>query len=187
MSVNRAKKEQEVAALKASLEGKEGVILAHNLGLTVKQVTDFRANLRKEGVSFKVTKNTLARRALEGTKFAHLTKLLSGPTGIVSAADPLTAARLTYAFAKDNEKLVILGGASGDDALDPAAIKTLALLPSLDALRGKIIGILQAPGAQLARLAQAYADKGGAGNAPAPAAAVASEEAPPAAEPAPAT
>ena len=175
MSVNRAEKEKEVEALKTAIKTQEIVILAHNNGLTVKQVTEFRSKLRKEGASFKVTKNTLARRALEGTKFADLAKLLAGPTGIVSAADPLVAARVTYNFAKDNEKLVILGGLSSDGALDPAAIKVLALLPSLDALRGKIIGILQAPGAQLARLAQAYADKGGAS---APAAAAPAEAAP---------
>jgi large subunit ribosomal protein L10 len=162
MSVNRAQKEKEVQELKAAIQKQEIVVVTHNNGLTVKQVTDFRAKLRKEGASFKVTKNTLARRALEGTKFADLGKLLNGPTGLVSGADMLVAARVTYNFAKDNEKLVILGGLSSDGALDPAAIKVLALLPSLDALRGKIIGILQAPAAQLARLAQAYADKGGA-------------------------
>jgi large subunit ribosomal protein L10 len=175
MSANRAQKEKEVEALKSAITKQEIVILAHNNGLTVKQVTDFRSKLRKEGASFKVTKNTLARRALEGTKFADLARLLSGPTGIVAAADPLVAARVTYNFAKDNDKLVILGGLSSDGALDPAAIKVLALLPSLDALRGKIIGILQAPGAQLARLAQAYADKGGAS---ASAAAASAEAAP---------
>jgi len=166
-SANRAKKEQEVAAFRAQLEKAEALIVTHNMGLTVKQVTDYRAKLRKEGVTLKVTKNTLARLALQGTKFDHLSKLLTGPTAIAASSDPLAVARVTYNFAKDNEKLVILGGASGKDVLDPAAIKTLALLPSLDALRGKLVGLLQAPGAQLARLAQAYADKGGAGAAPA--------------------
>jgi large subunit ribosomal protein L10 len=177
MSANRALKEKEVAELKASLEKAEAVIIAHNNGLTVKQVTDYRSKLRKEGASLKVTKNTLARRALEGTKFAGLAKLLNGPTGIISSSDGLAASRVTYNFAKDNEKLVILGGFSGGEELDPAKIKTLALLPSLDALRGKLIGLLQAPGAQLARLAQAYADKGGAA---APAAAAPAEAATPA-------
>ena len=183
MSVNRAAKEKEVAELKAGLEGQEAVLVVHNMGLTVAKNTEFRSQLRKEGVAFRVAKNTLARRALEGTKFAHLADLLVGPTGLISGKDALATARLTYAFAKDNEKLVILGGASGDDKLDPAAIKTLALLPSLDALRGKIIGILQAPGAQLARLAQAYADKGGTGDAASATPPEASATEAPAAEP----
>ncbi|HTK85025.1 MAG TPA: 50S ribosomal protein L10 [Patescibacteria group bacterium] len=175
MSVNRAAKEKEVEELKARLKAEEIVLVTHNQGLTVKQVTEFRSKLRKEGASLKVVKNTLARRALEGTKFADVSKFLNGPTGIVSAKDPLVAARVTYNFAKDNDKLVILGALSADGPLDPAAIKVLALLPSLDALRGKLVGLLQAPAAQLARLCQAYADKGGAA---APAAAAPAEAAP---------
>ena len=163
-TVNRAVKEKKIADMQAQLADQEMLIALHNKGLTVKQVTQFRDNLRKEGAALKVTKNTLAKLALKDTKFAELSDLLSGPVGLVSSKDMLAAARITYDFAKGNDKLVILGAVSKDGKLDAAQIKTLALLPSLDALRGKIIGILQAPGAQLARLAQAYADKDG-GNA----------------------
>lgn len=159
MGVTRAQKEQEVEELKTIFSQDELVILTHYSGLTVKQMKDLRGRLRKEGGRFKVAKNTLVRRALEGTKFAHLGPKFKGQTGIASSKDPMAAARVAYAFAKDNEKLVILAGASGEEALDVEKIKFLALLPSLDALRGKIVGILQAPGAQIARVVNAYATK----------------------------
>lgn len=159
MAVTRAQKEQEIEELKARFEQDELVVITHYSGLTVKQVTELRSKLRKEGASFKVAKNTLVKRALEGTKFAHLAPKFTGPTGIASSKDPMAAARVAYAFAKDNEKLIILGGAAGSEALDVEKIKFLALLPSLDQLRGKIIGILQAPGAQIARVVNAYATK----------------------------
>lgn len=167
MNLNRAQKAQEVEELKKRFEENELVIVTHNNGLTVKQMTELRGKLRAEGASFKVAKNTLVRRALEGTKFAGLADKFTGPTGIAASKDPMAAARVVYGFAKDNEKLVILGGANSQEVLSTETIKFLATLPSLDALRGKIIGILQAPGAQLARLANAYAEKGGASAAPA--------------------
>ncbi len=160
MSQNRVKKEQEVAVLRQRFEGEELVIVTHNKGLTVKQVTELRSKMRKEGVTYKVAKNTLVRRALEGTKFAGLSSLFTGPTAVASSKDPMAAARVAYGFAKDNEKLVILGGANSQEPLSLETIKFLATLPSLDALRGKLVGLLQAPGAQLARLANAYATKG---------------------------
>lgn len=163
MAMNRAQKEKEVETLKARFEEDEIMVITHYSGLSVKQMTELRGKLREEGASFKVTKNTLARRALKGTKFEHLVDMFTGPVGIASSKDPMAAARGTYDFAKGNDKLVILGGGSGKDPLDLDAIKTLALLPSLDELRGTIVGLLQAPGAQLARLMNAYSEKGAAG------------------------
>lgn len=159
MSVTRAEKEKEIEELKSIFGQDELVVLTHNEGLTVKQMTELRMKLRTEGARYKIAKNTLARRALEGTKFAHLAPKFTGPTGVASSKDPMAAARVIYAFAKDNEKLKILGGAAGAEALDLEKIKFLALLPSLDALRGKIVGILQAPAAQIARVVNAYATK----------------------------
>lgn len=159
MPMTRADKKDEVESFKAKLEDKEMVVVAQYSGLTVKQLTDLRAQGRAEGVSFKITKNTLARRAIAGTKFEGIGPLLKGPTGIASSKDPMAAARVVYNFAKTNDKLVMLGGANSQEVLSVETLKFLATLPSLDALRGKLIGILQAPGAQLARLANAYATK----------------------------
>ncbi len=158
MGMTRTAKEQEVAALAERFD--TGLmVITHNKGLTMKEVTAFRNTARKEGASAKVTKNTLARRALQGTKFEGLGDLLKGPTMIVTSDDPMTAARVAYNFGKTNDKLVIIGGASTDGVMDVEKIKYLATLPSLDALRGKLIGILQAPGAQIARVVNAYATK----------------------------
>lgn len=159
MPMTRADKAQEVEGLKASLADKEMVVVTHYTGLTVKQLTELRLALRAEGASFKVAKNTLARRAVQGTKFEGITPLLKGQTGIASSKDPMAAARIVHNFAKTNDKLIMLGGANSQEVLDLNTLKFLATLPSLDALRGKLIGILQAPGAQLARLANAYATK----------------------------
>ena len=169
MSQIRAQKAKEVEDLKASLSSSEMLVVTHNNGLTVKQVTELRTKLRAEGAAFQVAKNTLVRRALEGTKYAELAPLFKGPVGIAYSKEPLVAARVAHAFAKDNDKLVIMGGAMSGEILDVAKVKQLALLPSLDVLRAKIAAILYAPGAQLARLANAYAEKGGA-SAPAAAA-----------------
>ncbi len=154
-----ALKAEKVSAVAQRLEKAELVILTRNKGLTHTMDRELRNNLRKEGATFGVEKNTLVARAIKGTKFEHLTDKLTGPIGIAISEDPMAAARIVYEFAKKNDKLEIVAGASGADALDFEKIKFLALLPTMDQLRGKIIGILQAPGAQLARLANAYATK----------------------------
>ncbi len=152
-------KAEKVSAVADRLAKAELVILTRNKGLTHVMDRELRNNLRKEGATFGVEKNTLVARALKGTKFEHLSDKLSGPIGIAISEDPMAAARVVYDFAKKNDKLEIVGGASGAEALDLEKIKFLALLPTMDQLRGKIVGILQAPGAQLARLANAYATK----------------------------
>lgn len=152
-------KAEKISAVSKRLEKAELVILTRNKGLTHLMDRELRNNLRKEGASFGVEKNTLVARALQGTKFEHLSDKLSGPIGIAISEDPLAAARVVYEFAKKNDKLEIVAGSSGADALDLEKIKFLAMLPTMDQLRGKIVGLLQAPGAQLARLANAYATK----------------------------
>ncbi len=159
MGMTRAEKETEIKALNERIGGANLVVVTQNKGLTMKDVTAFRNAARKEGASGKVAKNTLARIAIKGTKFEGLGDLLSGPTMLVTSDDPMAAARAVYNFAKTNDKLVIIGGASNDGMMSVDKIKYLATLPSLDALRGKIVGLLQAPGAQIARVVNAYATK----------------------------
>lgn len=159
MAMSREQKKQEVEALKERFENDELFVVAHYAGLTVSEMTDLRAKLREEGASFKVTKNTLAKRAIEGTDVEYLADYFSGPTGVASSEDPVAAARVTYEFAKKNKKLVILGGGMGAKALDKAGVEQLAQLPSMDELRSKLIGLIQAPAGQLARLSKAPAGK----------------------------
>ena len=145
-------------------------MVAHYAGLTVAQMSTLRRQARQAGASVKVAKNRLAKIALEGTDVASVAALLKGPTVIAYSGDPIAAPKVVADFAKANEKFVILGGAMGKTALNPDGVKALAALPSLDELRAKIVGLVQAPAtkiaqvvsapaAKLARVVQAYASK----------------------------
>jgi len=169
--VDRSEKREQVEALTAVFSKTEVVVITQNAGLTVAEVTDLRRQMSDAGASFKVAKNRLARLALEGTRYKPLADLFKGPTAIAYSNDPVSAAKVVSDYAKKNEKFVILGGAMGETVLNPAGVKALASLPSLDELRGKIVGllvapatkiavVLQAPAAQLARVMGAYASKG---------------------------
>ena len=155
--MNRSEKQQAVQDLNSTLSNSESVIVCHYKGLTVAQITDFRAQLRAEGASFKVTKNTLAKLASEGTSYEGLKDLYTGPTGIAVSNDPVVAAKVAYNFAKTNDKLVILGGGLGTKVLDVAGVEALAKLPSLDEVRGKLVGLLVAPATKIARVVAAPA------------------------------
>ncbi len=157
MPVSRAQKAETIEALNKTFSDNEIVVVCHFTGLTVAEITDLRVKLRAEDGSFTVTKNRLAQRAVKGTRYEGLDTMFKGPTGIAVSRDPVAAARVAYDFAKTNDKLVILGGALGDKILDKTAMETLAQLPSLDALRGKIVGILQAPATKIAGVLQAPA------------------------------
>ena len=168
--MDRAQKAELVAELKSTFEGTSVVIVTRNLGLTVAQSTALRTKMRDAGANYKVSKNKLARIAVEGTVYTALNDLLVGPTALSTSVDPVAPAKVIVEFAKTNEKLEIVGGAMGDTILDVAGVKALAELPSLDALRAKIVGLIQAPaskiartinepGAQLARVIGAYAAK----------------------------
>ncbi len=146
------------------------VVVAHYAGLTVAELTALRGKARQQGVSVKVAKNRLVKLALQGTDSAHIADLFTGPTLVAYSADPVAAPKVTSDFAKTNDKLVILGGAMGSTNLNPEGVKALATLPSLDELRGKLIGLIQAPAqkiasvvnapaGQLARVFGAYAKK----------------------------
>jgi large subunit ribosomal protein L10 len=171
--VDRSQKQKLVTSLQQSLSGIACVIVTHQAGMTVAEVTDLRRQMRAAGANFKVTKNRLARRALAGTKFERLSPLFTGPTAIAFSRDPVAAAKVAVEFANRNEKLRIIGGGLNDQQLDVQGIKSLATMPSLDQLRAKLIGmlqtpatriasILQAPGGQIARVLSAHAKQGGA-------------------------
>ncbi len=165
--MDRTEKEDLVASLQKTFEDSSIVVVTHYSGLTVSEMSDLRMQMRDAGASFKVTKNRLTRRALEGTKYEPLEPMFKGPTAIAFSADPVAAAKAAVNFAKDNEKLILLGGALGEESLDLAAIKTLASLPSLETLRAKIVGmintpatrivgVLKAPAGQVARVISAH-------------------------------
>lgn len=158
--MNRGQKEETVAALKGLLSEAAAVVVLHQSGLNAAQTTDLRRKMREAGATYRVTKNRLTRRALDGTPYAGLAELFTGPTAIAYSKDPVVPAKIAVEFAKQAEdKLVILGGALGTIRLDRAAVKDLAALPSLDGLRAKIVGLLLAPATKLAGLLQAPAGK----------------------------
>ena len=168
--MERAEKTELVASLNRVFKTTGVIVVAHNKGLTVNQVNDLRNKMSQAGATVKVAKNRLAKLALDGTDASGIKGLFTGPTMVAYAADPVAAPKVAAAFAKTNEKFVVLGGALGKIVMDAAAVKVLAELPSLDQLRGKIIGLLQAPatriagvlaapGGQIARVINAYATK----------------------------
>lgn len=155
--MDRVEKEKLVAELNATFNEVSLVVVTHQKGLTVAEVSALRQQIRDAGARFKVTKNRLTRLALEGTKFKTLEPLLSGPTAMAFSEDPVAAAKVCAEFAGKNDKLVIVGGALGEQSLDANGIKALAKLPSLDELRGTLIGLIQAPATKLAGVTQAPA------------------------------
>jgi large subunit ribosomal protein L10 len=168
--LNRTEKEETVAGLNTAFQDSDLVIVTHNNGLNATQTHTLRSQIRTSGLSYRVAKNRLAKIAIKGTNFEGLVDMLNGPTGLVMSKDPVAGAKVVAAFAKENPNLVIVGGVMGTSVLDAKGIGTLATLPSLDELRGKLIGLIQAPATkvagvvqapagQLARLMQAYADK----------------------------
>ncbi|APW73244.1 MULTISPECIES: 50S ribosomal protein L10 [Sphingopyxis] len=155
--MDRAQKAEAVSALNATLSNAASVVIVRNLGLTVAQSTVLRQQMRDAGASFKVSKNRLARIALDGTPYTGIGDLLTGPTAIASSADPVAAAKVAVEFAKTNDKLEIVGGGMGDVILDVEGVKALAALPSLDQLRATLVGLVQAPATKVAQIAAAPA------------------------------
>jgi large subunit ribosomal protein L10 len=153
--VLRAQKAQVIDELSTVFGETGAVVVTHYKGLTVAEVSDLRARMRAAGVAFRVTKNKLAQRALDGTPFARLSPLFTGPTAIAYSKDPAAAAKIVIEFGKKNEKLQIVGGGLGGTLLDAASVRALAELPSLDELRCKLIGLLNAPASRLVGLLQA--------------------------------
>jgi len=158
-TVDRAEKKEFVAELNGVFSKASVVVVAHYSGLTVAQMQNLRKQMREAGASVQVAKNRLAKIALEGTDVASIGPLLKGPTLIAYSDDPVAAPKVAVAFAKDFDKLVILGGAMGTTALNVEGVKSLATLPSLDELRAKLLGLLNAPATKIAQLSTAPAAK----------------------------
>ena len=157
--MNRDEKKQLLDDLHELFNKSEILVVSHYKGLTVTEVSELRNAIRKAGAGFRVTKNRITKLALKDTKFESLADLFKGPTAVAFANDPVSACKACDEFAKNNEKLIIVGGAMGAEALTIAEINRLATIPSMDELRAKIIGLLQAPAAQLARVTKAYSEK----------------------------
>jgi large subunit ribosomal protein L10 len=150
--VDRNQKTDLVNSLHDTFEGAASVVIVHCIGLTVAESTDLRTKMRNENCNFKVTKNRIARIALKDTKYQHMDTMFKGPTAIGSSKDPVMAAKILVDFAKENEKLVIVGGGLEDKSLSKTDVEALAKLPSLTDLRGKLVGLLQAPASKILRL-----------------------------------
>lgn len=157
--VDRAGKEKLVSTLNAELKNSGAVVVAHYSGITVAQMQVLRKEMKQAGATLKVAKNRLVKIALEGTDVASIGSLMKGPTILAFSQDPVAAPKVAVAFAKTNDKLVILGGAMGKTALNADGVKALATMPSLDELRAKLLGILVAPATKIAQLSTAPAAK----------------------------
>jgi large subunit ribosomal protein L10 len=150
--VNRNEKTDLVNNLHDTFDNAASVVIVHCIGLTVEESTNLRTKMRNENCNFKVTKNRIARIALKDTKYQHMDSMFKGPTAIGSSSDPVMAAKILVDYAKENEKLVIIGGGLEDKALSKIDVEALAKLPSLNDLRGKLVGLLQAPASKILRL-----------------------------------
>jgi len=147
--VDRSRKEALVTELHQTFGATNLMVVTQQNGMTVQEMTALRGEMRTVGASFHVTKNRLAKIALKGTQFESLNDSFKGPTAVAVSEDPVAAAKITVEYASKNDKLTIVGGALGDKLLDVDEIKALAKLPSLDELRGKIVGVLQAPAGKI--------------------------------------
>lgn len=168
--MDRSEKERLITSLRETIQKVGLVVVMRQSGLTVAEVTDLREKMRASGASYKVVKNTLAKLALQGTQYEAVSEFLTGPTALAVSEDVIAAARVAVKFAESNDKIQVVGGSMGANRLDMHAVEALAKLPSLDELRGKLIGVisapatkiaavLQAPAGQLARVCAAYSNK----------------------------
>ncbi|KUO50895.1 MAG: 50S ribosomal protein L10 [Sphingomonadales bacterium BRH_c42] len=157
--MDRSQKSDAVAQLNAVFGEVGVVVVTRNLGLTVAQSTQLRTKMREAGASYKVAKNRLAKLALKDTDYVGLEEFLNGPTALAWSTDPVAAAKAAVEFAKTNDKLEIVGGSMGAQVLDEAGVKALASMPSLDELRGKLVGLINAPATKIAQVVNAPAAK----------------------------
>lgn len=157
--MDRSQKADSVAQLNAVFQEAGVVVVTRNLGMSVAQSTDLRGRMRDAGASYKVAKNRLARLALNDTDYSGLSELLTGPTALAYSTDPVAAAKAAVDFAKTTDKIEIVGGSMGGQLLDEAGVKALASMPSLDELRAKLIGLVNAPATKIAQVVNAPAAK----------------------------
>ena len=157
--MDRSQKADSVAYLNGLFNEAGAVVITRNLGMTVAQSTALRNKIREAGATYKVAKNRLAKLAIQGTAYEGIGDLFTGPTAVATSADPVAAAKAIVEFAKTTDKIEILGGGMGSQVLDANGIKALATMPSLDELRAKLIGLVQAPATKIAQLTTAPAGK----------------------------
>ena len=157
--MNREQKKSYISEMATQFENSEAVLVAHYQGLTVKQLDELRAEMRKHGIQFKVTKNRITKLALEKSKCKNLSNLFTGPTAVALSNDAIISAKILTKFSKDNTNLKILGGIMGKDILDVAGVANVASLPTLDEARAKIVGLLKAPAQKIVSILLAPATK----------------------------
>jgi len=157
--VNRTEKAELIETLQSAFNESSTIVVTHQVGMTVAESGDLRRKMRDAGAGFKVTKNRIAKLALKDTRFEDLESLFTGPTAVGMSQDPVAAAKAIVDYAKENKKITIIGGSMDGKTLDKAGVEALAKMPSLDELRGKLVGLLNAPAAKIARVTQAPAGK----------------------------
>ena len=168
--MNKEKKKMYIKEMKDFFQKKSSVIVTHYQGLTVKQIDELRAEMRKHGILFRITKNKITKLALEGSKFKKLENLFSGPTAVAFSEDAITSAKILTKFAKSNSNLKIIGGIMEEEPLSLEDVAKIATLPTLNEARANIVGILTAPaqkimsillapGSKIAILARAKGNK----------------------------
>lgn len=155
--MDRTQKAELVSELNATFGEVGVVVVTRNLGLSVAQSTELRQKMRDAGAAYKVTKNRLTKIALKDTDYEPISHMLTGPCALATSGDPVAAAKVAIDFAKTNDRLEIVGGAMGSTVLDADGVKALASMPSLDELRAKLVGLIQAPATKLAQVTQAPA------------------------------
>ena len=155
--VDRAEKREFVTSMREAFNGAGAIVVAHYTGLSVSEISAFRAKVKEAGGTVKVAKNRLAKIALQGTEAEHMSGLFQGQTLVCFSEDPVSAPKAAVDFAKTNEKLVIIGGAMGTTSLDQDGVKALASMPSLDELRAKLVGMIQTPATRIAQVVNAPA------------------------------
>ena len=157
--MTKEKKQVYIKEMTTQFDKSEAVIVAHYQGLTVSQLDDLRKKMREHGIIFKITKNRITKLALEKTKCKDISKLFTGPTAVAFSEDAITSAKILTKFSKENENLKILGGIMGQDLLDVVGVQNVAILPTLDEARAKIVGILRSPAQKIASILLAPASK----------------------------
>ena len=150
--MDRAQKRELVSTLNEAWKDSGLIVVAHYKGMTVAEMTEFRKRMKEAGGAVKVAKNRLAKLALKDTSSEGIAGLLKGQTCVAYSDDPMSAAKVSVKYAKENEKLVIIGGSMGRTVMDAEGVKALASLPSLDELRATLIGLIQAPATKIARV-----------------------------------
>ena len=168
--MNKNKKKNYIEEMKVFFNKTSSVFVTHYQGLTVKQIDQLRAEMRKHGILFKITKNRITKLALEGSKFKKLENLFSGPTAVAFSEDAITSAKILTKFAKSNSNLKIIGGIMEEEPLSLEDVEKIASLPTFNEARAKIVGILTspaqkimsillAPGSKIAILTRAKSNK----------------------------